>query len=68
MPQQTEEEDEEDDHGVVDAEVAEVALDSDCGVAEGVRAREAVEGLDELEPWAALGEEGLGRFSGTKER
>lgn len=67
VPEEAEEEDEEDKHRVVHAEVAEVALDSDGGFAKGVGAREAGEGLNELEPWAARGEEGLGRGPGARE-
>ncbi|KAB2636788.1 E3 ubiquitin protein ligase DRIP2-like [Pyrus ussuriensis x Pyrus communis] len=67
VPKEAEEEDEEDKHRVVHAEVAEVALDSDGGFAKGVGAREAGEGLNELEPWAARGEEGLGRGPGARE-
>ncbi|CAN6553950.1 unnamed protein product [Malus baccata var. baccata] len=65
VPEEAEEEDKEDEHRVVYAEVAEVALDSDGGFADSVGAREAREGIDELEPWAARGEEGLGRGSGA---
>lgn len=65
MPEETDEEDEEDGHGVVHPEVVEVALDSDCGLAQRAGSREAGKGLDELEPWAARGEEGLGGVSGA---
>lgn len=54
MPQETEEEDQEDDGGVVHAEVVEVALQAESGFAEGVRAREGVEG-EEFAPWTARG-------------
>ncbi|KAL6214614.1 hypothetical protein ACLB2K_014046 [Fragaria x ananassa] len=65
VPEEAEEEDEEDGHGVVDAEVVQVALDAERGRAEREGAREAGDGLDELEPWAARGEVGAGDAPGA---
>ena len=55
MPQEAEEEDEENDHGVVHAEVVDVAPHAQGGLAEGIGARERVEG-EHLLPWATRGE------------
>ena len=57
LPEEAEEHDEEHGHGVVHAEVAEVALHAERGLAEGVGARERVE-REELLPWPARGEAG----------
>lgn len=56
-PEEAKEHEEEHDHGVVHAEVAEVALHAERGLAEGVGARERVE-REELLPWPARGEAG----------
>lgn len=60
VPEEAEEEDGEGDHGVVDAEVGEVAADPVGGLAEGHGAGEGGE-AEELGPGAARGEEGLAR-------
>lgn len=56
-PEEAKEHEEEHDHGVVHAEVAEVALHAERGLAEGVGARERVE-REELLPRPARGEGG----------
>lgn len=57
MPEEAEEHDEEREHGVVHAEVAEVPFRSERGFTEGEGAREGVE-REELFPWPARGETG----------
>lgn len=54
MPEKTEEEDEEDYHGVVNAEMVEVAFYAVDGFVEGVRESEGLE-REEGFPWAARG-------------
>lgn len=58
MPEKTKEENYENNKGVIDAEVTEVALYAHGGFSKGERTIEGVKSEDLL-PWAALGENGL---------
>lgn len=63
MPEKAEEENKEDDHSVIYAEVVEIALHSSSGFAERVRASEGGE-IEKFAPRAARGEESISGSGG----
>lgn len=67
MVHKAEEENKKHDHGIVDAEVTEVALEARGEIAETVRYRVGGRVSQELAPGAAHGEERLGTRFGSEE-